>query len=102
MRSLHASDDLLPAARELAETIAGNTSAVSVALTRQMLWRMLGASHPMEAHRVDSRAVNRTGRSADALEGVSSFLEKRPAAYTNTVSGDLPDVFPEWVEPEFR
>jgi enoyl-CoA hydratase/carnithine racemase len=102
VRSLHPAEDLLPAARELADTIAQNTSAVSVALTRQMMWRMLGAAHPMEAHRVDSRAVNRTGRSADALEGVTSFLEKRPAAYTNTVSADLPDVFPEWEEPEFR
>ncbi len=102
VRSLHPPEDLMPAARELAQTIAGSTSAVSVALTRQMMWRMLGASHPLEAHRVDSRAVNRTGRSADALEGVTSFLEKRPAVYTNTVSADLPDVFPEWEEPEFR
>jgi len=102
VRSLHPADDLLPAAHELARTIADNTSAVSVALTRQMMWRLLGAAHPMEAHRVDSRAVNATGRSADALEGVTSFLEKRPAVYTNTVSADLPDVFPEWEEPEFR
>ena len=102
VRSLHPADELVPAAHELARTIADNTSAVSVALTRQMMWRLLGASHPMEAHRVDSRAVNRTGRSADALEGVTSFLEKRPAVYTDRVSADLPDVFAEWEEPEFR
>lgn len=101
VRSLHPAEDLLPAARDLAETIARSTSAVSVALARQMLWRMLGAAHPMEAHRADSRAVNATGRSADALEGVTSFLEKRDAVFEGKVSEDLPDVFPEWQEPEF-
>jgi enoyl-CoA hydratase/carnithine racemase len=74
---------------------------VSVALTRQMLWRMLGASHPMEAHRVDSRAIQVRGASADAREGVTSFLEKRPAEYPDRVSDGLPDVFPGWVEPGF-
>jgi enoyl-CoA hydratase/carnithine racemase len=102
VRKVLPADELLPAAEELARTIADNTSGISVALTRQLLWRGLTESHPMEAHRADSRAVNATGRSADAIEGVSSFLEKRPPVFTAKVSEDLPDVFPEWVEPEFR
>jgi len=101
VRSLHAPDELLPAAHALAREIADNTSGVSVALSRQMLWRMLGAAHPMEAHRVDSRAIQLRGRSADAHEGVMSFLEKRPAAFSDSVSRDVPDVFPEWEEPTF-
>ena len=101
IRSLHAPDELLAAAQTLAAEIAENTSGVSVALARQMMWRMLGADHPMEAHRVDSRAIQLRGRSADAHEGVTSFLEKRPAKFTDSVSTDLPDVFPGWVDPEF-
>ena len=101
VRSVHSVEDLLPAATALAREIADNAAPVSVALTRQMLWRMLGEEHPMAAHRVDSRAIMERGRSADAAEGVSSFLEKRPANFTLGVSGDLPDIFPNWVEPEF-
>jgi len=101
IRSLHAPDELLAAARALATEIAENTSGVSVALARQMMWRMLGADHPMEAHRVDSRAIQLRGRSADAHEGVTSFLEKRPAKFTDSVSSGLPDVFPDWVDPKF-
>ncbi len=101
VRSLHAPDELIPAARALAEEIASSTSAVSVALARRMLWRMLGVPHPMEAHRVDSRGVLVTSRSADAREGVASFLEKRPAQFTDRVSDGLPDIFPGWTEPEF-
>ena len=101
VRSVHAPDDLLPAARAIATEIAENTAPVSVALTRQMLWRMLGASHPMDAHRVDSRGIMERGRSADSREGVVSFLEKRPARYPDKVSDGLPDVFPGWHDPEF-
>ena len=101
VRSVHAPDELLPAARELAGEIAANTSPVSVALARQMMWRMLGARHPMAAHRVDSRAILARGQSADAHEGVTSFLEKRDAVFTDRVSDGLPDVFPDWNEPEF-
>lgn len=102
VRSLHAPDELLPAAYELAQEIAQNTSAISVALSRQMLWRMLGESHPMAAHRVDSRAVALTGASPDAMEGVMSFLEKRPATYPGKVSEGLPDIWSDWVKPEFK
>lgn len=101
VRSLHAPDELLPAAHALAREIAENTAPVSVALTRRMLWRMLGAAHPMEAHRVDSRAINSRGASDDAREGVTSFLEKRPPRFPVRVSDGLPDVFPDWVDPEF-
>ncbi len=101
VRSLHAGDDLIPAARAIAADIAENSAPVSVALTRQMMWRMLGADHPMEAHKADSRGILARGSSADAKEGVESFLEKRPATYTNSVSDELPDLFPGWTEPEF-
>ncbi len=102
VRSVHTADDLLPAARAIAADIAENSAPVSVSLTRQMLWRMLGASHPMEAHRADSRGIALRGPSADAREGVESFLEKRPATYSNSVSEELPDLFPNWVAPQFE
>lgn len=101
VRTVYAPEELLPAARTLAREIADNTSGVSVALSRQMLWRMLGADHPMQAHRVDSRAIQLRGRSADAHEGVTSFLEKRPAKFSDSVAASLPDVFPEWQDPQF-
>jgi enoyl-CoA hydratase/carnithine racemase len=101
VRSVHEPDELLPAARALATEIATNAAPVSVALARQMLWRMLGADHPMAAHRVDSRAVYATGRSADAREGVTAFLEKRPAHWTMRPSTDLPDWYPWWDEPTY-
>ena len=87
---------LLPAARDLAREIADNTSAVSVALIRQMMWRMLGADHPREAHRLDSLGMWHTGRSADAQEGVTSFLEKRPPNFTGRPSKDMPPFYPWW------
>jgi enoyl-CoA hydratase/carnithine racemase len=93
VRSVHPPDELLPAAYALAREIADNTSSFSVALSRQMLWRMLGASHPMEAHKVDSKGVLFTGASPDAREGVLAFLQKRPAEFPGRVSTDLPDIF---------
>jgi len=101
VRSVVPADELMATARELATKIAKNTSAVSVTLTRHMLWRMLDADHPMEAHKIDSRGVQYMGGSADAREGVESFLEKREPNYTLTPSKDLPDYFPWWVEPDF-
>lgn len=99
IRSIHAPEALIPAARALAREIVDNTSPVSVACTRQMLWRGLGLSHPMEAHRIDSRVVFSRGRSQDAAEGVTSFLEKRVPAFPDKVSQDMPEVFPWWDEP---
>src|SRR5690606_6054809 len=102
VRSIHEPDELLGAAQELADEIAQNTSAVSVAMTRAMLWRMLGESHPMAAHEVDSPGIAYLGKSADAREGVTSFLEKRPPAFTDTVSEDMPPFYPWWEERGFR
>jgi len=96
-----APEDLLPAANALAREIADNTSAISVTLSRQLMWRMLGADHPMEAHMIDSKCIFWTGRSADAYEGVASFLEKRPARYTLKPSTDLPPFYPWWKERKF-
>lgn len=95
-------DQLLAEATKLAREIADNTAPVSVALTRQMLWQGLGFQHPMDAHRIDSRAILSRGRSGDAKEGVTSFLEKRKPSYPDTVSSDMPDFFPWWQEPAYR
>lgn len=89
-------DELLPAARALAREVADNTSGISVALMRQMQWRMLGADHPMEAHKIDSRLMVQTGAADDAREGVAAFLEKRPARFPGRVSTDMPAAFPWW------
>ncbi len=101
VRSLHEPDDLLPAAYALATEIASSTSAVSVTLTRAMLWRMLGEPHPMSAHRVDSALIDAVGSGADTREGVMSFLEKRPPSFPNRVPADLPAAYPWWDDPTF-
>ena len=102
LRSIHEPDELLPAARELAREIADNTSAMSAALNRQLLWRMMAADHPMEAHIIDSRAIAFMGESEDAKEGVSSFLEKRAPEFKLRPSSDKPEFFPWWEERKFR
>jgi enoyl-CoA hydratase/carnithine racemase len=102
VRSVHAGDELLAVARGLAAEIVDNTAPVSVALARRMLWTMLGAEHPMLAHRADSRAMFYRGQSADVVEGVTSFLEKRPPSFTDRVSDGLPDILPGWRTPEFN
>ena len=102
VRSVHAAEDLLPAARALAMEIAENTAPVSVAMTRQMLWRMAGAASPWDAHRLDSRVIYSRGRAGDAKEGVTSFLEKRTPVYPDKVSTDMPDFYPWWEKETYR
>lgn len=102
VRSVHPQAELMDAARALAREIADNTSAVSVAMTRAMLWRLPSEPHPMMAHRIDSRSIYRLSRSRDAREGVQSFLEKRAPAYPDTVGDNMPDFYPWWKEPEYR
>jgi enoyl-CoA hydratase/carnithine racemase len=102
VRSVHPAGELLDAARSLAREIADNTAPVSVALARKLMWTMLGAEHPMIAHRADSRGMFYRGQSADAQEGVTSFLEKREPRFPDRVSDGLPDVLPGWSAPDFR
>lgn len=102
VRSLHAPGELMDAARAIAREIVDNTAPVSVTLTRQMMWRMLGAPHPMDAHIVDSAAIYDRGQTEDAREGVMSFLEKRAPTYPVKVSDGMPDFFPWWDDPQFK
>jgi enoyl-CoA hydratase/carnithine racemase len=102
VKALHPAGELLDAARAIATEIAENTAPVSVALARRLMWRNLGASHPVIAHAADSRAMLSRGASADVKEGISSFLEKRPAQFGDRVSAGLPDVFEFWDAPEYR
>lgn len=102
IRSVHPQDELMGAAQDLAREIAENTSAISVAMTRAMLWRLSAAQHPMIAHRVDSKAIYRMSKTADAAEGIQSFLEKRAPEFPGKVSTDMPEFYPWWEEPDYR
>ncbi|WP_327753835.1 enoyl-CoA hydratase-related protein (plasmid) [Sphingobium sp. SJ10-10] len=100
VRSLHAPEALMPAAQAIAQDIATQTAPVSVALTRQMLWRGLGFPHPMDAHRIESRGIRSRAQSGDVREGVGSFLEKRPPQFPDRVSDGLPEFFPWWTNED--
>ncbi len=100
--SVHKPEDLLAAAQEKARQIVDNTSSLSIALTRQMMWRMLGTDHPMEAHKVDSKGLFALGRSTEAQEGVMSFIEKRSPHFPGKVSKDMPVFFPWWKDREYE
>lgn len=102
VRSVHSPGTLMSEARELAREIAQNTSAVSVAMTRAMMWRLMNTDHPMEAHKIDSRAIYRLSRGADAKEGIASFLEKRPPKFPAKVSEDMPDFYPWWEKRNYE
>ena len=101
VRSIHEPEALLPEAYRLASEIADNTAPVSVALSRQMVWKMMTESHPMAAHRVDTAAIRACGALPDAKEGVESFLEKRPPVFSGSPHRDMPEFYPWWDEPEF-
>jgi len=89
-------EELLARAHAIAAEIRDNTAPVSVALIRQMLWRLSATDHPMEAHKIDSRGIYARGASADVKEGVVAFLEKRKANFPEKVSKDMPPFFPWW------
>ena len=95
-------DGLIPRAREIAQEIVQNTSPVSVALCRQLLWKMVGTDHPMETHRMESKALSWIAQKPDVIEGVTSFLEKRPPNFSMKPSKDMPDFYPWWPDRPFR
>ncbi|MDO8704347.1 MAG: enoyl-CoA hydratase-related protein [Sulfuricaulis sp.] len=102
LREVCAPEQLLERAQALAHEIVDHAAPVSVALTRQMMWRMLGADHPMQANRIESEAIADRGASADAREGVASFLEKRAPQFSCRVSTDMPAAYPWWQDPGYR
>ncbi|MAN33479.1 MAG: crotonase/enoyl-CoA hydratase family protein [Actinomycetota bacterium] len=101
VRSVHKPDDLLPAAYALARRLTESSSAVSIAVARKMMWRMLGADHPMAAHKVDSRGILERGRSEDVKEGINSFFEKRAPQFPDKVSDGLGTIFSDWHDPTY-
>ena len=94
-------EGLMPRAVEIATELTKKSSPVSIALTRQMMWKMLGADHPIEAHKIDSRGIQIRGSSRDGVEGIKSFLEKRPANFMDSVTKDMPDYYPWWKPRNF-
>jgi enoyl-CoA hydratase/carnithine racemase len=101
LRSIHDKDELLTAARDLAKELVSGSSRISVTVLRHMMWRMLGAPDPINAHWVDTAGINALATSPDAKEGINAFLEKRNPDFPGRVSTDLPDFFPWWEEPKF-
>jgi enoyl-CoA hydratase/carnithine racemase len=102
LRSLHEPQELLPAARQLAQEFIDTSSAVSIAMVRQMMWRMLGAPHPIDAHELDTAGLAALGKSNDAREGIAAFLEKRKPNFQDRVSQDMPAFYPWWQDRPFR
>ncbi len=94
--SIHKSKDLINDAKKIAQELIEKSAPISIAITRQMLWRSFGLAEPYEAHVIESKAIDSRGASDDAKEGVNSFLEKRPAKFKNLISSDMPDFFPWW------
>lgn len=100
--AVHSADELLTAAYAIGKEIVNNTAAVSVAMSRHLLWRTSAASHPMHAHEIESLTINALGKSNDAKEGIKSFLKKRPPEFSDSTNLDMPDFYPWWDEPDFN